>query len=409
MSIDLRWVGEEDYDRVAQTRMRCFAHAASELERFRETVRLDPRVEPGDVLLAEQNGQGVGTSAVLPLTMWVRGGEVACQGVSWVGTIKTHRRRCAGGDGIATRIMRETLRRGRERQQVVSALMPFRASFYEHFGYGLVERRNEWTLPLSALPSGPTESMRFCIPHDIPELVQLRKRMAGRGQCDIERAAKVWEFLIKRAEAGFFMVDQPRAGGPIRGFIWIERTQAGTKDHLHVMDNGYDSVVELKRQLHFLASLRDQYAAAIITLPTDLPLHWLLRETQIPHRPVNHAAADLRQFTRMQLRVLDHKRLLEAMHLPPDRRGRAAVAVQECDGETSQFAVDISDGRAIVTSTSDAPQFVCPDRVWAAVVCGELLGTRAAELGMASCRDAGAARLLDIFSAGPAPFCREYF
>ena len=32
-------------------------------------------------------------------------------------------------------------------EQVISALMPFRGSFYEHFGYGIAECRCTWTVP----------------------------------------------------------------------------------------------------------------------------------------------------------------------------------------------------------------------------------------------------------------------
>src|SRR5207247_2140540 len=109
---------------------------------------------PGDWLLAERDGQAVGTATALNMTMWVRGGAVPCQGVAFVGTVKTQRRRSEGEKGIGTAVMREVLRAARERGQVVSALMPFRGSWYEHFGYGIVERRADWTIPMSILPAG---------------------------------------------------------------------------------------------------------------------------------------------------------------------------------------------------------------------------------------------------------------
>ena len=82
-----------------------------------------------------------------------RGGSFPCQGVAWVGTVKTHRRRIAGGRRRGNAGDARDASDGAERGRW-SALMPFRASFYEHFGYGLVERRNEWTLPLAVLPHG---------------------------------------------------------------------------------------------------------------------------------------------------------------------------------------------------------------------------------------------------------------
>ena len=131
-----------------------------------------------------------------------------------------------------------------------------------------------------------------------------------------------------------------RAPSPRRSL----HTVPGLQD---AIENGHEDAKALRRQLHFLASLRDQYLAAVIKFPADLPLNWLLRETQVPHRPVNHAAAELKTVTRMQLRVLDHRRLLGAMKLQTARRGRTTVAIHETEGEVSRLSLEIAD--SIVT------------------------------------------------------------
>jgi predicted acetyltransferase len=164
MPLSLRWVGQSEYDALAEVRARCYAPAAKDVAVFKERLLSDQRAKPGDHLLAERDGRIVGTATSLSMTMWVRGGSVPCQGVAFVGTIKTARRggsKSAGERGIASQIMFEALRLARERQQVVSALMPFRASFYEHFGYGLAEQRAEWIVPLSILPPGDFGGIRY--------------------------------------------------------------------------------------------------------------------------------------------------------------------------------------------------------------------------------------------------------
>src|SRR5688500_15144263 len=114
MSLKLRWGGEDERDRVAETRMLCYAPARKELPQYIERLRNDARSKPGDWLIAERDGVAVGTATSYAMTMWVRGGPVPCQGVAHVGTIKTHRRRSTDprGDspGIATAVMNETLR-----------------------------------------------------------------------------------------------------------------------------------------------------------------------------------------------------------------------------------------------------------------------------------------------------------
>src|SRR5437588_7044371 len=137
MPLKLRWVGESELDRVAEARLLSYAHGINDMEKVRQTLTSDPRSVPGDFLVAEDGAEAVGTATALSMTMWVRGSPLPCQGVAYVGTIRTRRRGSGVGKGIASMLMKETLRTARERKQVLSALMPFRASFYEHFGYGV--------------------------------------------------------------------------------------------------------------------------------------------------------------------------------------------------------------------------------------------------------------------------------
>ena len=149
----------------------------------------------------------------------------------------------------------------------------------------------------------------------------------------------MWDLVLKRAEDGFVVVDRPpaappagrrsTASGPVRGWAYFRHAHEAGKDLLRVAELFYEDVPALLRLLHFFASLRDQYAAAVLPLPADVPLNRLLRETQLPHRPVNHATAECRPYTRMQVRVLDSKRLIESMRLPPQFRGAASVVVHE--------------------------------------------------------------------------------
>jgi hypothetical protein len=47
----------------------------------------------------------------------------------------------------------------------------------------------------------------------------------------------------------------------------------------------------------------------------------VLRESQLPHRLVEHAVAKLTPITRCQLRILDHKRFLESVKWPGEVKG----------------------------------------------------------------------------------------
>src|SRR5206468_359828 len=134
----------------------------------------------------------------------------------------------------------------------------------------------------------------------------------------------------------------------------------------------------LRRQLHFLNSLKDQYSAAMIVLPGDVPLNRMLRESQIPHRPVEHPVAQAKPYTRMQIRVLDHKKFLEAMKLTDSTRGAAIIAERATEGAVSKFHLDINDGLVSVSKTDASAEVECTDVQWVSIASGDLSAADAA-------------------------------
>jgi predicted acetyltransferase len=409
MALSLRWVGTSELDRVALTRARSSAPSTGDFEAYRKRLLDDPRPGPGDYLLAEDGAEAVGTTTVLPLQMWVRGAPVSCQGVAWVGTIRTRRRRGLEDDrGIASHLMQEVIRTAREREQVLSALMPFRVSFYEHFGYGVVERRGEWSVPLAVLPTGPFDGIRYGEVSDRAGVAACHQRSVERGQCDASRDGARWE-QINALTHGFEIVDRPLADGPVRGQIYYSQISRDGKDILQIQSQMWDDLAAFRRQLHFLASLKDQYHAVEFVLPTDFPLNWLLKERQLPHRLVNHPAPEFKAHTRMQVRVLDHVRLLGTMRYPQAVKGEVVIAVKETEGHVSRFSVEIRKGRGVAKASDRTADMECDEKTWAALVLGELPIRTAVEWGLVKVREEKVVEMMKCFGEGPVPFCNEYF
>ena len=111
----------------------------------------------------------------------------------------------------------------------------------------------------------------------------------------------------------------------------------------------------------------------------------------------------------MQIRVLDHKRLLEAMHLPATAHGKVTVAIRESEGTTSTFRMDITEGRIAVSPSSDSPDLECTDVMWASLVSADISADAAMKLGLIRVGSPESVRLLNSFADGPVPFCQEYF
>lgn len=411
MTTRARWVGREETELLALTRLRCYAPAMNELASYREQVTQDLRARDGDFLLLERNGQAVGTATSLSMMLHARGGRVPCQAVAWVGTIKTERRKGnADVRGIASQVMHATLDRAREREEVVSALMPFRASFYEHFGYGIVERRSSWTVPIALLPSTVPSDARFFEEADLPAMAECNRRAAMAGQFDIdsgEPGVRTWRRLF---DDGLVYVVQPgEPGDKIVAWMWVQDELRDGRRYARVQQWHADSHESLLRLLSLLASLKDQYGGAIVQLPADLQLNRLLRESQLPHRPVDHPAARVESFTRMQARILDHRRFLESLNVPARWTGRAVVAIHECEGHVSKLRLDVEAGRIGVTPTDASPEIELTDRAWAAVASSDLCVDAAWQLGLLSVSQPRALEALRALGDGPAPWCAEYF
>lgn len=409
--LNFHTLGFADAGRIAAVRLRCYGKGVFELAEFERHMMGDRRARDGDFLVAERGGQDVGTITSLSLTMWVRGSAVPCQGIAWVGTIQTMRRGGSAGGrrGIASALMARAIELGRERGQVVSALMPFRASFYEHFGYGNAERRAVWTVPTSCLPSGESEGFRYATDADLPEMQRCGQRITEGGRCDIETSAESWRTYQAHWPEGFMFVDGIGDRGPIGGFMLLRNVVENGRRIADITARGSDSPRGLRRQLYLLGTMRDQFGAARLTLPVDVPLNRLLRETQLPHRQVEHATASVEIQTRMQMRVLDHRRLVESLRLADGARGGATIAVRESEGHESRFRIEIEKGRCAWAASSATPGATMSDVTWASVVSGELAAGMAAALGLIDVAEPAALGVLSALSDGPMPFGNEYF
>src|SRR5207237_10112179 len=144
-------------------------------------------------------------------------------------------------------------------------------------------------------------------------------------QCQIERGDGAWNHWMSNEGESYVVADQPK-GQPMRSwFVWSQQQQNG-REILSVNHLAFDSIESLRRGLSFFATLKDQYWAVKLTLPADLQLFRLLKETQVPQRPTNHETAESKYFTRMQVRVLDHQRMINSLRSAEYVWGHVTIA-----------------------------------------------------------------------------------
>jgi predicted N-acetyltransferase YhbS len=410
-SLSIQPATSGDADRVARLRSRCYRGSYADEPAMQKSGQGE-RNALEDVLVATLDGRDVATATSMRGRLNVRGKVVPCQGVAWVGTTLDARRQ----GGVASKVMWKMIEIARERGEVASALLPFRASYYETFGYGLCERRALWTVPTSILPREPVDSFCFVEPDDEAAVAKLSASRTsqfeharlGHGDVAFPDAdqAGMRHWVDYYADNGYVFADY-RPDGSVRG--WLGTRPVGKQGNagLQAMHMIFDTPDGFMRQLHFLATLRDQYGHVEFATPADRPIHLLLRETQLPHRGVEHPHAEVVVAARNQVRLLDHVAVLDG--LPILGEGSVVVRVHESEGHATTLQLSFADGRLAATMSDATPQFECADKVWAPIVLGELKAAWAATHGLATCDDASVLPLLDAFATGGLPFCREFF
>jgi len=407
MPLNFDWTGRNELDRVARIRWQCYYSRGDAFESVKR--RSDSgRFRDGDVCIASDAGQDVGTATALSMHIHVRGRRLACQGVAWVGTAKSHRRRAANEKGVASQVMEQLLLKARERGEAVSALMPFRVSYYEHFGFGLAERQNVWTIPLSILPGIADARWRFGSAADKPAMLACRARQSLTGLCDVEtdeRALDEW-FAQLEPDTQLFVDDRD---GRIVAYTWIRTVTENERGIAQTVQPSWESHDAFRSVMSLLGSMRDQYAFARIVLPVDWPVNWLLKERQVPHRPVEHPSAACRTISRMQIRVLDHVKFLQGQKIIRPVNASVTVGVRECEGHCSTFSMDLSSGTIEAKSSTATPDLELEGVTWSAIASGDLRASTAAMMGLIDVKTPTSVLALDVLAEGQAPFCYEYF
>ena len=344
MPLQATWAGRESTDRIADLRLRCYGTGPADRQKFYDATA-DGREADGDVLILSDDTGDVATATSLSLTANFRGRRVPCQGVAWVGTLRSHRRRKIDGRGLASRVMDAMAEKARERGQAVSLLAPFRASFYEAFGFGVVERQHTWTIPTEILPTGDTSGFGEYGDADFDAALACRERQFAACHGDVATDAAGLRFWHKGlAKEGFRFVD--RHGGRITSQFTLGSTFDEEQGTATVHKPYWDSPAAFRRTLALLGTLKDQYTFVRLTLPADLPVNWLLTEHQVPHRRVDHPAARCKLITRMQGRVVDTPATVAAL-LPRQQSASVLTVGVRCRSGTAEtWRIEVADGAA---------------------------------------------------------------
>jgi predicted acetyltransferase len=239
---------------------------AAEEETYRRRMRF---FETAVTLIAEEDGQTLAGVAALRMRQNVRGLVHDMAGVASVSSDPLARRR-----GLVRELLQRLLRQTREEGCAVSALYPFRPSFYARFGFVGIPRDRTATLA----PEGLAHLLRAELPGEVERLSmsdgfaaweemqrQLLSRRHGFAVFDDVRSAEFREDKSWVAVA--------RSGGEVVGVVHYRVDRyGGDLIASHLLSTGPLGRALL---LQFFARHVDQVARVVVRLSTDeVPELW---------------------------------------------------------------------------------------------------------------------------------------
>jgi predicted acetyltransferase len=314
--MEIRQITPDEMDRILPIRVYAFEASPPTPEKADEIARFMSFRTQNTTLTAEEDGEILASVSGIPMRQNVRGVVHPMLGVAGVVSNPLARRR-----GHVRTLMHELMRRGREDGRAVSALYPFRGTFYGRLGY-------------VGLTSAKTVTLR---PADLASLLALDLP----GEVKVRRIVDGWDDMITlldraiAARHGFAEFPEYRrhqfrdanrhwlvtahVGGEVVGAIPYRITDYGGELVGDLML--HDGAIARALLLRFLATHADQIETITLGVgPSEAPELWstdfagtVTSTVKIPHpAPPMVRVLDLPALTglpageaRVALRVVD--------------------------------------------------------------------------------------------------------
>jgi GNAT superfamily N-acetyltransferase len=184
--LKLRGYREEDRGAVARVTATALGGSVEYWEEEYYEPEKNPRLDPDQVYVVEEDGGIRATAAVLPFEVFYEGRTVSMGGMAAVATHPAYRRR-----GYAGELIQAALSGMRERNVHLSMLHPFAHSYYRRYGWELATEAISYDLKPTDLPTSHEQKrVRAYRDKDLPRMMRLLEGEASRrgaGGCCLRR------------------------------------------------------------------------------------------------------------------------------------------------------------------------------------------------------------------------------
>lgn len=351
MSVEIRTCPADRFAELLRTAEVAFGEDVSD-ELIERVAKVS---DPARFVCAVDGDRFVGTGGVFSVKLSVPGGELPTGGVTWITVLPSHRRR-----GILRGMMRLMIDDCHARNEPLAMLWASEGAIYQRFGYGLAT--------VGVHIEAETTAAQFA--REWPIEGSCRLLRAGEG---LDLVTPVYE-AARAQRAGFLsrtpdwwvgqlpLVDKDAKGGAARRLVVYETNQgpeayAVYKTKADWGARGPNGTVNVEEAIastergtreiwRFLFSVDLMRKLEAWRLPLDHPLPLLAAEP----RRLGMGLGD-----GLWLRIVDAKAALEgrAYGLDQHAGGRVTLDLRDeyCPWNAGRWALEVSDGRARVTTT----------------------------------------------------------
>jgi predicted acetyltransferase len=276
--LKIRRFREEDLSAVARLYASALGGNATGWEECYAPER-DPRLDPEQVHVVEEDGEVRATATARPLEVFVDGRPVPMGGVAEVATHAAYRRR-----GYAGKLMRTLLRDLRERGTHLSMLWPFSHAFYRVYGWELAGESISYAFkPTDLATSAEQRYVRAANGDDLPALMELHEEQAAQYQLCVRRSEAVWRREKERKDRPEVAVYE--RDGSIEGYLVYRmsgwREGRGPSREIGVRELVSATLGAGEGLLSFLAALNPEEFEVRLHTPKGRPIHPYLRNSSV--------------------------------------------------------------------------------------------------------------------------------
>ena len=240
--------------------------------------RQNPRLDPEQVHVIEDDGEVRASATVLPLESFVDGEPRPMGGISAVMAHPAYRRR-----GYAGELMRAVLRDMRERDVSLSLLGTFAHAFYRSFGYELATEAIEYRLKPSDLSTSPEQRhLRAYREEDLPRMMSILEGEARRHPLCVRRGEGHWRSSLSEKDREAAVYERE---GDVEGYLLYKMSGWDESGDPHRTLSVQEMVAATPRAreavISFMAGLDPTAYGIKLYTPRGEPLHPYLESSYV--------------------------------------------------------------------------------------------------------------------------------